>query len=137
MEATHDGGRSLLPDPQHRSFLTNIHTFLSVYFSDSHNFPIIWLATFVSIVFCLEFVCTSSPHTYATLPDPLHPRAPCDPSRWRPFGVQLFAACGCDKVLVFNSLLASVWLFFLRRTSAAPFVRINLVCFAYLADGRP
>lgn len=72
MEATYDGGRSLLPDPQHRSFLT-IYTrsFLSI-FSGSHNFLIIWLATFVSIVFCPEFVCTSSPHTYAALPDPLH-----------------------------------------------------------------
>lgn len=88
---THFGGRSLLPDPPHPSFSDHTPTFLSVYIS-TPNFctPIIWLATFVSIVFHLEFVCTSFRHTY--VPPTLlasHPLGlPFGSFPWRVVGLQ-------------------------------------------------
>jgi len=49
---TYDGGLSLLPDPPHRSFPNRTHSFFSVHFfsQSSCGPPILWLATFVSIV---------------------------------------------------------------------------------------
>lgn len=51
------------PDPPHRSFSSRPHSFVHL-FSIFHP-PIIWLATFVSIVLRLEFVCTSSHSAHA------------------------------------------------------------------------
>lgn len=48
------------PDPPHRSFFSRAHSFLSI-FSRFSVSPILWLATFVSIVSHFEFVCTP-PH---------------------------------------------------------------------------
>ena len=78
---THFGGRiTVTPTHYTPRFLIVLHTFLSLhFFSQIPAPPILWLATFVSIVFRLGLVCTSSRHTYA-LPYPYHLAHPSLPA---------------------------------------------------------
>jgi len=108
-------GRSPLPRPTHRSFLT-VHThILSVYFSDFRPF-IVYGLHLVSIALRLEFVCTSFHHTYAT-----HPGSGFDPAR------------GCGWFFL-GSVLRVVQSS--RADERCAFVRFTL-CSACLGDGRP
>jgi len=72
-------------DPPHPRFLT-VHSLFYPFFQFSVPF-IIWLATSVSIVLHLEFVCTSSHHTHPILSSPQPSALSSDPSRWRFLGV--------------------------------------------------
>lgn len=67
---THDG-RTISVTPAHTSLVSN-RTHILFVNSSVFCLLIIWLATFVSIVLPLEFVCASFHHTYATLPLPSH-----------------------------------------------------------------
>lgn len=84
---------SVTPAHHIARFLT-IHTLFCPFFLQSPVPLSIWLVIFESIVLHLEFACTSSHHTYATLPTlpTSHPSALLhDPSRW------YFPGFGCSN----------------------------------------
>ena len=109
-------------------FLT-VHTrfFLSIFFLNHPAVSYFMARHFRVNSFPLE-ICAPSHRAYAALPLPtFHPSIlPFNPPRWRSLGVRLFGKRLADVVRPPSS--ASVWVFLLQRTSAEPFVRINLVC---------
>jgi len=95
----------------------------------------------VSIFSCLEFVCTSFHHTFATLPQPSHsapPASQSDPSCWRflgvwPFGQRLVDVVGFSWGF---RLLASLRVVHSSPTDQRCALCPYCPCSAYLVDGR-